>query len=87
MCKYLSFFCCFLLFFHALTKAADPTTATGTAVDLTQFYLTAGQVSTLESDLGAVDSEWRRIGLLNVTFNVGSCLYLNFFNSKNIPIN
>ncbi len=85
MCKYLSFFRCFVLFFHALTQAADPTTATCTAVDLTEFYLTAGQESTLESDLGAVDGEWRRI--LNVTFNIGSRLYLHFFNSKNIPIN
>ncbi len=42
-----------------------------------QFGLTAGQVSTLESDLGAVDGEWRRI--LNVTFNVCSRLYLHFF--------
>lgn len=77
MCKYLSISHCFLLFFHALTQAADPTTATGIAVDLTEFGSTAGQVSTLESDLGAVDGEWRRI--LNVTFNVGSCLYLHFF--------
>ncbi len=68
-----------LSLFSALLSCTDP------GCRSLQFYLTAGQESTLETDLGAVDGEWRRI--LNLTFNVGSRLYLNFFNSKNIPIN